>query len=126
MKHFVTFALVAVGLLHLYPVIGVLGAARLEQLYGVPVGTADLELLLRHRAANFGLLGALLLAAAWHPPLRAVAVVAGLVSMGAFVVLAWPLQAHGPAVARVFWADVAGLVLLAGAAVALRAGARAA
>jgi hypothetical protein len=112
MKHVVPSALVAVGLLHLYPAIGVLGAARLEALYGIPVTSADLELLLRHRAATFGMLGALLLAAAWHPPLRAIALIAGIVSMGAFVVLALPLSGHGPAVARVFWADVAGLALL--------------
>ena len=120
MKRVVTFAFVAVGLLHLYPAVGVLGAARLESLYGVPVDSADLELLLRHRAVTFGLLGALLLAAAWHPPLRGAALVAGAVSMAAFVVLAWPLHAHGPAIARVFWADVVGLALLAGAGVAMR------
>jgi hypothetical protein len=123
-KHVVTFVLVAIGLLHLYPAVGVLGAARLESLYGVPVGSADLELLLRHRAATFGLLGALLLAAAWHPPLRALALVAGFVSMASFVALAWPVQAHGPAIAQVFWADVVGLALLAIAAVAMRAAAR--
>jgi hypothetical protein len=112
MKHVVSIALVAVGLLHLYPAIGVLGAARLEALYGIPVTSADLELLLGHRAATFGMLGALLLAAAWHPPLRPVALIAGIVSMGSFVVLALPLSGHGPAVARVFRADVGGLALL--------------
>ena len=124
MKHVVTVVLIAIGLLHLYPAAGVLGAARLESLYGVPVGSADLELLLRHRAVTFGLLGALLLAAAWHPPLRALALVAGFVSMASFVALAWPVQAHGSAIARVFWADVVGLALLAIAAVAMRAAAR--
>lgn len=119
MKHFVTVAFVAVGLLHLYPAVGVLGAARLEALYGVPVASADLELLLRHRAVTFGLLGALLIAAAWHAPLRGVALIAGLVSMGAFVVLALPLGVHAPAIARVFWADVVGLLLLVPVGVAL-------
>jgi hypothetical protein len=117
MKHFVTIALIAVGLLHLYPAVGVLGAARLEALYGIPVASADLELLLRHRAVTFGMLGALLLAAAWHPSLRPVALVAAIVSMGAFVVLALPPSGHGPAVARVFWADVGGLALLSFATV---------
>jgi hypothetical protein len=112
MKHLVTLALIAVGLLHLYPAVGVLGAARLEALYAIPVASADLELLLRHRAVTFGMLGALLLAAAWHAPLRPVALVAAIVSMASFVALALPLSGHGPAVARVFWADVAGLALL--------------
>jgi hypothetical protein len=120
-KHVVTIAFVAVALLHLYPAVGVLGAARLEALYGLPIATAELELLLRHRAVLFGLLGALLLAAAWHAPLRGVALVAGMVSMGSYVALALPLDAHGPAIARVFWADVIGIGVLA-AAGALRSG----
>lgn len=122
MKHLVTLAFVAVGLLNLYPVVGVLGATRLETLYAVPVTSADLELLLRHRAVTIGLVGTLLIAAAWHAPLRGAAVVAGVVSMGAFVVLALPLEAHAPAIVRVFWADVIGLAVLLAATAATYSG----
>lgn len=108
----VTAAYLAVGLLNLLPVVGVTGAARLESLYGVGVDSPDLELLLRHRALLLGLVGAVLAAAAWHPPLRATAAILGLVSMGTFVVLALPVGLQGPAIARVFWADVVGLAVL--------------
>lgn len=120
MKHLVGAAYAAVGLLHLYPALGVLGPRRLEALYGVPVNSPDLELLLRHRAVLFGLLGVLLLAAAWRPSLRGVAVVAGLVSMGSFVMLALPLGHHGPLLERVFRADAVGCAVLLAAAVADR------
>ena len=51
--------LAAAGLINLAPAIGVLSAARIERLYGLSVsGQPDLEILLRHRAALFGLLGA--------------------------------------------------------------------
>jgi hypothetical protein len=111
-SRFVKAAFLAVGLLNLMPIVGVAGAARLESLYGVVPDSPDLELLLRHRAVLLGLVGAVLAAAAWHPPLRATAAILGIVSMGAFVALALPVRLHGPEIARVFWADVAGLALL--------------
>lgn len=103
---------VLVGLINLYPVVGVVGPAMLESLYGLPIQGDDLVLLMRHRAVLFGLLGALLIAAAFRPALRPLAGVFGLVSMLAFVVLAFPPGGHGPAVQRVFWADVIAIPLL--------------
>ncbi len=118
-------ALVGVGLLHLVPAVGVLGGATLERLYGAGPLSPELELLLRHRAVLFGVLGALLVAAAWRPTLRTAAVIAGLVSMLAFVWLAWPVQAQPTAIARVFGADVVGSVVLGLAVLAAaRRGAR--
>lgn len=104
---------VAAGLINIIPVTGVLGAARLEALYGQSFVGADLVLLMRHRAVFFGLLGVLLIAAAFQSQLRSLAAVAGLVSMGSYMLLALPLGEHGAAVQRVFWADLVGIVLLA-------------
>jgi hypothetical protein len=63
----------------------------------------------------FGLLGALLIAAAFRPPLRTVAAIAGLVSMLTFAWLALPLAEHNAAIQRVFWIDIVASVLLASA-----------
>jgi hypothetical protein len=104
---------VAAGLINIIPVTGVLGAARLEALYGQSFVGADLVLLMRHRAVFFGLLGALLIAAAFQSQLRTLAAVAGLVSMGSYMLLALPISEHGAAVQRVFWADMVGMALLA-------------
>jgi hypothetical protein len=101
------------GLINIIPVTGVLGAARLEALYGQSFVGADLVLLMRHRAVFFGLLGGLLIAAAFQAQLRTLAAVAGLVSMGSYMLLALPPGEHGAAVQRVFWADMVGIVLLA-------------
>lgn len=111
-RHFITVLFVLVGLINLYPVTGVLGAGRLEALYGLPVAGEELLLLLRSRAVLFGLLGAFLLIAAWRPPWRMPAAIAGFVSMLSFLWLALPLEAIGHALQRVFWADVIGSVLL--------------
>jgi hypothetical protein len=109
-------ALLAVaGLIHLLPLPGLLGADWLARLYEVAPddGTA---LLLRHRALLFGLLGGLLLTAALRPALRTTALVGGLVSTAGFLVLAGDPTQLGPALWRVWVADVVALGCLVGAA----------
>lgn len=100
------------GLINLYPVVGMLGVEQLRALYGVGPGDPDLALLLRHRAILLGLLGTLLLAAAFRRRLQPLAVAAGLISMLSFIALALPLAAHGAAMARIVWADVLACALL--------------
>jgi hypothetical protein len=121
MRHVVTTLFILAGLVNLLPVTGVLGAERLESLYGLPVAGDDLLLLLRHRAAMFGVVGGLIIFAAFRVHLRAAATVAGLVSMAAFMLLALPLSAHGEPLQRVFWADViASALLVAGYGISVR------
>jgi hypothetical protein len=103
---------VLVGLVNITPVIGVLGAAQLEALYGQPFTDHGLLLLLRHRAVLFGLLGGLLILAAFRPSLRKVATVAGTLSMASFCLLALPLESHDQVMQRVFWIDVIAIALL--------------
>jgi hypothetical protein len=112
MRRVVTALFVVVALVNLLPVSGVLGAARLEALYAMPFEDEGLLLLMRHRAVLFGLVGGLLLAAAVRPTLRPTAATIGLGSMLSFVVLALPPGAHGAALQRVFWVDVAASVML--------------
>lgn len=69
-------------------------------------------LLLRHRAVSFGLLGAMLIAAAFRAQLRTPATVVGTVSMASFCPLALPPELQGQAFVRVFWADIVALALL--------------
>ena len=103
--------LLVTGAVHLLPLLGVLGAARLEQLYGLRIEDPNLLLLMRHRALLFGLLGVLLVAAAFRPAWQGLALGAAWVSVLGFVLLAPPGLA--PALARVWWIDVALLPLLA-------------
>lgn len=118
MHIFVMVALVGAGLLNLAAVVGVGSAARLASGYGVVIGSPDLEILLRHRAVLLGIVGALLIASAFHPPLRWAAIVGGLVSMISFVLVARGVGGHGSPIGRVAGADIAGAVLLAVGAVA--------
>ena len=113
MNRLVTALFIVAGVVKLLPIVGVLGAEYLQTLYGMPFDGSDLLLLMRHRAVLFGVVGGLLLVAAFRPALRAVAATVGLVSIVSFLLLALPLQEHGAALQRVFWADVvAGAALL--------------
>ena len=112
LRHFATIAFVLAGLVNLYPLIGVLGAESLQSLYGVPTKNADVLLLLRHRAVLFGLLGVLLIYAAFRPAWRRIALIAGLTSMVTFLFLALPLGGRSRALQQVFWVDLLAIVVL--------------
>ena len=76
-----------VGLINLVPAVGALSADRIATAYGVAVEGPDLALLLRHRAALFGIVGGLAMVGAIHPPWRGPGAMAAGVSMGSFLVL---------------------------------------
>ncbi len=124
MKHLVSAGLLVAAAIHLLPLSGVLGGERLALLYGIPVEGADLQILLRHRAVLFGLLGGLLLVAAFRRSLQVLALVAGLVSALSFLVLAWSVGGYNAEIARVFRADVIAVIALAVSAAACAHGRR--
>lgn len=112
----IQIALGVVALIHVLPVVGALGPARLEGLYGLPIDGPDLEILLRHRAVLFGGLGVLLAWAIFDPALRSVALVCGALSVLSFLGLAWRIGGYHAALRRVVIADVIALIALGVAA----------
>jgi len=118
MTYLVGATLVVVGIIHLLPLVGVVGADRLAALYGVAIPGPDLAILMRHRAVLFGLLGAFLVYAAFVPDVRSAAFVAGFVSVVSFLVLAWGEGDYNAEVGRVVMVDLVALAcLVVGAAV---------
>ncbi|MEE1939693.1 hypothetical protein V1L54_09745 [Streptomyces sp. TRM 70361] len=117
-----TALLLAVGAVNLLPGLVAFAPSRIATAYGVPVdgpGSADLTVLLRHRAVLLGPVGLALVGAAFLPPLTVPAVVAGTASMGSFLLFAYLTPGLGGATARVTRIDAAALTLLAVAAVLL-------
>ncbi|SIS17698.1 hypothetical protein SAMN05878276_2920 [Aquipseudomonas alcaligenes] len=112
MSKLVAALLLIVGIIHLLPVVGVLGGDRLNSLYGLNLDEPNLQILMRHRAVLFGLLGALLVAAAFLPGLRTLALLAGLVSVVSFLLLAWGTPLYNEALRRVVVADWIALACL--------------
>lgn len=105
--------LIVAGIIHLLPLSGVFGAERLASLYGVAVQEPNLLLLLRSRAVLFGLLGALLIYAAFRPELQSLALAGGLISVLSFLFLAWSGPGYNEALRRVVHADWLALACLA-------------
>ncbi|WP_339858739.1 phosphopantetheine adenylyltransferase [Pseudohongiella acticola] len=117
MEKVITGLLVLVGIIHLLPVSGVLGVERLAALYGVSLGDPNIEILMRHRAILFGLLGLFLVYAAFQASLQNLAIVAGLVSVVSFIAIAWSVGEYNESVRRVVIADIIAIVALMAAGI---------
>ncbi len=121
MRYVVTTCLIIAAIIHLLPLAGVLGSARLAALYGLDFTEPNLAILMRHRAVLFGMLGAFLAYAAFKPHLQGIAFVAAFVSVVSFLLLAWSTGGYNPQVGRVVTADVVALVALVIGSLAWRA-----
>ncbi len=111
----VTVLLVVAGLINFLPVMGVLGAEKLQAAYALPFSEANLQILMRHRALLFGLVGGFMLYAAYHPPYRPAAYVMGFISMLGFLLLCWQVGDSNAALKKIAWVDVIGLLALSAA-----------
>ena len=107
--------LVVAALINFAPLLGAFLPARMEALYGIPIDSPNLEVLLRHRAVLFGVVGGLLFAALAFPGVRKVAYTVGFVSMLSFLVVAAVVEGTSEHIGNVVRLDVVGLVALAGA-----------
>ena len=104
--------LILVGVIHLLALSGVLGAERLTALYGIAFQEPNLEILTRHRAVLFGLIGSFLIYAAFKPAIQPIAFIAGLLSVSSFIWLAWSIGGYNAAIRNVVIADIVALVCL--------------
>ena len=110
--------LIVAGLINFAPVVGVFSGARIEGMYGVDLADPALEILLRHRAVLFGLVGGFMIYAAFKQALHMIAIVGGLVSMASFLALYYSAADQPLALISIVYADIVGVVLL-GLALAL-------
>jgi len=109
----VAVILFGVGLIHLLPVVGVTGAKSLDKLYSIQISDANLLILMRHRAVLFGLIGALLIAAAFVPDIQLAAIAVGLISLLSFILIAQSTRNYNKKIGQVVRIDIVALILLA-------------
>ena len=100
------------AIINLLPVVGVFGNSWLKSLYGFDVSGADLEILLRHRAVLFGIVGVFLLAGVVWPNVRTSAILVAAASMASFIVVALIVGEYSSAITKIVLADVIGLAAL--------------
>ncbi len=88
MNRFVGAVLALAAVIHITPGIGVVGSSALGLLYGVSAENPNIELLLRHRAVLFGILGLGFAAAAARHEWRTAGLTTAIVSTVSFIALA--------------------------------------
>ena len=114
-ENVITALMLVVAVIHLIPITGFFSAKRLTALYGVEVDNPDLEILMRHRAVLFGILGTFFAYAAFVPALQPIAFIAAAASLTTFFYLAAAVGSYGPPLRKVVVADVIAVVCLAAA-----------
>lgn len=108
--------LLVVAVIHLLPISGFFGAERLTALYGIALTDTNLEILMRHRAVLFGILGVFFVYSAFTPAVQPIAFAAAFTSISSFFYLAYSVGGFSDAIKRVVVADiVAGIALIAAA-----------
>ncbi|MBW2191847.1 MAG: phosphopantetheine adenylyltransferase [Deltaproteobacteria bacterium] len=116
MHTFATILICLAGVINFLPVIGALSGKRIRALYGVTVEDSSSEILLRHRAVLFGIVGALIIASAFDASLRPAGYAAGFTAMLGFILIARLVGNYNANLRRVAMVDVVGLAALLGAA----------
>ena len=112
MRSITLIALLVAGAIHLIPLVGVLGAERLADLYGTAHSDPNTLILLCHRAALFGVVGGLCVLAAFKPGYQWLALIVASASVISFLLLAWTTGGFNAQLQRVVVADVLALVCL--------------
>ena len=112
MRFILPIMLLVVGIIHILPLSGVLSAARLFELYGMTFDDPNLEILMRHRAVLFGLLGIFLICSAFMPSLQLPALIAGFLSVVSFLYLSYTVGGYNEQVNRIVIAYKVALVCL--------------
>ena len=112
MKIVVSSILLIVSVIHLLPVVGVLGSESLTKLYGVSFSDSNTEILLRHRAVLFSIIGLILLLSVFKTEYQPIAICIGLISVASFLLLAWSIEGLNSEISRVVKVDWVALALL--------------
>ncbi len=109
--------LLVVAVIHLLPITGFFGVDRLASLYGIEITDGNLEILMRHRAILFGILGAFFAYAAFNPTLQPMAFIAAFASLASFFFLSLSVGDFSDSIRKVVVADVVASVCLLGSIV---------
>lgn len=104
--------LLVIAAIHLMPTVAVLGVENLRDLYGVSLEDNNLEILMRHRALLFGLLGGIFVYAAFKPTFQPLAFTLAFFSVASFFYLSYSVGDFNNAIRKVVIADVIASIAL--------------
>ncbi len=101
-----------VAITQFLPILGLLGVDKLNAAYGITITDPNLEILMRHRAVLFGLLGAFIAFAAFTPAYQPLAFIAAAISLLSFFWLVWSVGDPNPSIKKLVMADVVAAITL--------------
>ena len=87
MENIYRIALFLAGMINLLPAFLAFIPDRISKSYGIELPNENYELLLRHRAILFGIIGGLMIYSAILKKYYEIATTVGLISMGSFIIL---------------------------------------
>lgn len=105
--------LFVVGVINFLPVLGVLSASNITQAYSIDLPGKDLEILMRHRALLFGIIGGFILFSVFVPTYQPAAMVMAGVAMIGFLYFVWTVGGYNESIFKVAIVDVVGIACLA-------------
>lgn len=108
----ISVILFIVGLIHIIPLKGILGITSLTALYGIEISNNDVELLLRHRAVLFGIIGFGLIYSAFKTHCQLAGITIGLISTLSFNLLSLYIGNHNALITKVVLIDWIAIALL--------------
>jgi len=106
MENLYRLILLITGLVHILPFSFLFFTEQLQKSYGVDISDANLQLLLRHRAIFFGLIGVVLILSAVKKSFYGWAAAIGLISMVSFVWLFYQIGGINQQLRSVMLIDV--------------------
>jgi len=114
MEQIFRLCLFIAGIINTIPAILAFFPSRISDSYGIEIPNSNYELLLRHRAALFGIVGGIMLYSAITRKNYSMAVLIGLVSMISFIVLLkFATGEINSELHKVMKVDIVGIVALA-------------
>ena len=116
-ERIITGLMLVVAIIHLLPISGFFGIDRLTSLYGIDITNGNLEILMRHRAMLFGMLGGFIAYAAFNPAMQPIAFLAAFISIASFFFLSFSVGDFNESIRKVVIADIVATVALVGAIV---------
>jgi hypothetical protein len=94
MELILRIALFLTSIVNILPTLGAFLPSKMKDAYGIDMSDANFELLLRHRAVLFGIVGGFMLYAAITKNYLSVASIIGLISMISFLILYFISTGH--------------------------------
>jgi hypothetical protein len=110
MKILLICLLLIIGLINVAPIAGLFSKSLLERSYGILIADPNLEILLRHRAVLFGIVGSLVLISIAIPEWRLLALVMVGCSMISFFLLVLFFDNVNSQVLNIAYTDIVGIL----------------